>query len=320
MSFYIVHCRKSNAFDVLNVPSTVQKETSSVYDKNSQFPCPAHANCFVTSSMSLVQRQQRCDGRTYRAETVEQRVDGGWRNEDAVVQQLERPVCTAQTDNPVPGHTLHRTPATHYTVHRHPKLVCDSICHIEPMQLRMKQVCQAMVVLLRAAHNLCCSVHDALQLVGNRLWCSGQQQKAIVDAGRNEGINQYGCRFVDMSPSLSSTSSRAIPTILPRPSILPQGSDIREYQEHSWKKHEEPEDMNLHYLYTRLILNSMRPLVNCWSPLTHTSHCVTTSWPTAATQTRARVSRAIQPKVFLQKMLFLSQHPCFLALNWLRLC
>ena len=26
------------------------------------------------------------------AETVEQRVDGGWRNEDAVVQQLERPI------------------------------------------------------------------------------------------------------------------------------------------------------------------------------------------------------------------------------------
>ena len=25
-------------------------------------------------------------------------------------------------------------------VHRHPKLVCDSICHIEPLQLRVKQV------------------------------------------------------------------------------------------------------------------------------------------------------------------------------------
>jgi len=36
-----------------------------------------------------VQRQRRCDGRTYRAETVEQRVDSGWRNEDAVVQQLQ---------------------------------------------------------------------------------------------------------------------------------------------------------------------------------------------------------------------------------------
>ena len=64
-----------------------------------------------TSSMSLVQRQRRCDGRTYRAETVEQRVDGGWRNEDAVVQQLERPVYTAQTDNPVPGYANTCTPS-----------------------------------------------------------------------------------------------------------------------------------------------------------------------------------------------------------------
>jgi len=72
--------------------------------KTSQFACPAHANCFGTSSMSLVQRQRRCDGRTYQAKTVEQRVDGSWQNEDAVVQQLERPVYTTQTDNLVPGH------------------------------------------------------------------------------------------------------------------------------------------------------------------------------------------------------------------------
>jgi len=56
--------------NALNVPSTDQKDTSSVYNENSQFACPAHANCFGTSSMSLVQRQRRCDGRTYRAETV----------------------------------------------------------------------------------------------------------------------------------------------------------------------------------------------------------------------------------------------------------
>jgi len=40
------------------------------------------------------------------------------------------------------------------------------------------------------------SIHDPLQLVGNRLWCCGQQQIAIVDPGRNKGVNQYGCRFV----------------------------------------------------------------------------------------------------------------------------
>jgi len=100
MSIYIAHRHKS-ASSAVNVPSTDQKDTSSVYDENSQFACPAHANCFGTSSMSLVQRQRRCDGRTYRAETVEQRVDGGWRNEDAVIERL---VYTAQTDNPVPGH------------------------------------------------------------------------------------------------------------------------------------------------------------------------------------------------------------------------
>jgi len=54
--------------------------------------------------MSLVQQQRRCDGRTYRAETVEQREDGGWWNEDAVFQQLQQPVYTALTDNPAPGH------------------------------------------------------------------------------------------------------------------------------------------------------------------------------------------------------------------------
>ena len=65
------------------------------------------------------------------------------------------------------------------------------------MQLRVKQVCQAVVILLRAAaHNSRCSVHDPLQLVSNRLWCSGQQQIAIVDPGRNKGVDQYCCQFV----------------------------------------------------------------------------------------------------------------------------
>jgi len=61
--------------------------------------------------MSLVQRQRRCDGSMYRAETEQQRVEGSWQNEDAVVQQLERPVYTAQTDNPVPGHASTCTPS-----------------------------------------------------------------------------------------------------------------------------------------------------------------------------------------------------------------
>jgi len=72
MSIYIAHHCKKNT-NALNVPSTDKKETS--YDENSRFACPAYANCYGTSSMSLVQRQRRCYGRRYRAETVEQRVD-----------------------------------------------------------------------------------------------------------------------------------------------------------------------------------------------------------------------------------------------------
>jgi len=82
---------KNNASNALDVPSAVQRGTSSACDESSRFVCPVHADRHETSSVSLVQRQRRCDGRirVSTAETVEQRVDGGWRNEDAVVQQLE---------------------------------------------------------------------------------------------------------------------------------------------------------------------------------------------------------------------------------------
>jgi len=89
-----------------------QKETPLVYDENSQFACPARANCFGTSFMSLVQRQRRCDGRIrIELKPWNNQVDGGWWNEDAVIQQLERPEYTAQTDNPVPGHASTCTPS-----------------------------------------------------------------------------------------------------------------------------------------------------------------------------------------------------------------
>jgi len=59
-------------------------------------------------------------------------------------------------------------------------------------------------------------------------------------------------------------------------------------------KHEEPEDKNAHFLHARLILDLVRrPLVNHWSPLTHASHCVTTSGPAAGTLRRALVRRPL---------------------------
>jgi len=73
----------------------------------------------------------------------------------------------------------------------------------------------------------------------------------------------------------------------------------------SWKKHEEPKAKNPHFFYIHLLLDLMRSLVNHWSPLTHASHCMTTSRPAAATQMTVRVSPATQCKVFLCWMPFL---------------
>ena len=71
-----------------------------------------------------------------------------------------------------------------------------------------------------------------------------------------------------------------------------------------------------------LLLDEIRSLVNHWSPLTHTSHCVTTSWPAAARQTRVRVSPAMQPMMFSCRMLFHSNVLYFqagnqLSISWL---
>ena len=46
MSIYIAH-RRNNASNALDVPSTDQKETSSVYDKNSQFACLGHMSSVI---------------------------------------------------------------------------------------------------------------------------------------------------------------------------------------------------------------------------------------------------------------------------------
>ena len=52
----------------------------------------------------------------------------------------------------------------------HPaELERDPICHIEPVQLSMKELCQTAVVLPCAAHDSRCSVHDSLQLVDDRM-------------------------------------------------------------------------------------------------------------------------------------------------------
>jgi len=69
----------------------------------------------------------------------------------------------------------------------------------------------------------------------------------------------------------------------------------------------------------------MRSLVNHWSPLTHTSHCMTTSRPSAATQMTARVSPAMKPDALPSATLRISRlwdslRICLLAYPEARQC
>jgi len=108
-----------------------------------------------------------------------------------------------------------------------------------------------------------------------------------------------------MPPSLSSYSSQALLTF---PPSLPLWSNTKENLGKQLKlgrtRGQEP-TLPL-YLYSpnsgfdEVLGSSLVP-----------SHCVTTSRPAAATQTRARVCPAMHPKVFLPQMPFLLQPSLF---------
>ena len=106
-------------------------------------------------------------------------------------------------------------------------------------------------------------------------------------------------------------------TFPPRPPSLLLGSNTKENRVKQLK-HEEGQEPTL--LYTRLIVDLVRLLVNCRSPLTHASYCMTTSRPAAATQTKARISSAMHPDVFLRWMPFLPQPSISGFADWLRIC
>ena len=92
--------------------------------------------------------RQRHDDHACSAVTLGRRASCGWLNGDAVVQRLERPGCTAQTSSRV---------LCVKTFVQHPaKLVRDPICHIEPVQLSVKELCQTAVVLPCASHDSRC--------------------------------------------------------------------------------------------------------------------------------------------------------------------
>jgi len=114
-------------------------------------------------------------------------------------------------------------------------------------------------------------------------------------------LTKFGANIFDHSGDiaifLNSIWQNSI--LLTFPPRLPLESNTRKNPgkqlKETWR---EPEDKNPHFLYTRLILDVMRSLVNHWSPLTHASHGMTTSRPAATARMRARVSPAMHFKVF----------------------
>ena len=116
---------------------------------------------FRSSSDSEFQRQ-RHDDHTCSAGTLGRRASCGWLNGDAVGQRLERPACTAQTSSRALGRE-------DTCISSSRACILDPICHIEPAQLSVKELCQTAVVLPCAAHDSRCSVHDSLQLVDDSL-------------------------------------------------------------------------------------------------------------------------------------------------------
>ena len=72
----------------------------------------------------------------------------------------------------------------------HPaELVRDPICHIEPVQLSVKELCKTAVVLSCADHDSRCSVYVSLQLVDDSLQGSGQQDIAVVQPRRYKSMD-----------------------------------------------------------------------------------------------------------------------------------
>ena len=133
------------------------------------------------------------------------------------------------------------------------------------------------------------------------------------------------------------SSSQALPTSLPRIPVYPEALILRRTHGKQ-QKHEEPEDKNphlealrnalykfktylltyLHFLSTRLILDLMRPLVNHWFPLTHTSHYVATSSHTD--ETESKTSHTCTSRYFYANALPATILPISEFEDWPRIC
>ena len=124
----------------------------------------------------------------------------------------------------------------------------------------------------------------------------------------------------NIPPSLSSDSSQALQTF---PPSIPLGSNTRVNPgDTAGRKREEPKDKNLHFLYTRLIPDLMRPWINHWSPLSHASHshCMTTSRPSSSHTDESESKPRQKPEgIFMPDALPAATFPVSNLRYWLEL-
>ena len=103
----------------------------------------------------------------------------------------------------------------------------------------------------------------------NRLTALYLRQPGELAQELSEPLTQYttfiALKFLSNTPNLPS-----------RPLSLPLRFNTKK-NPGKQLKHAQPGDKNSHILYTCLILDLMRPLVDCWFPLTYASRCMTTS-------------------------------------------
>ena len=126
----------------------------------------------------------------------------------------------------------------------------------------------------------------------------------------SETLTQYATFSVLKIPRKHSQSSLPdLPVYLLGMILRTQGKQLKQ----TWRTWgQEP---TLPFIGTLIIQDLMRTFVNCWSPVTHASHCMTTRRPAAVTQMRARVNPAMHPKVFSHQMSFQPQHSLCLGLR-----
>jgi len=94
-----------------------------------------------------------------------------------------------------------------------------------------------------------------------------------------------------LPPSLSSSSSQALPTFPPRHPIIPLRSNTmktRGFLEEMWTS--QGQELSLLLYSPNSGVNEVK-----WSSVTH---CMTSSWPAVATKTTARVSPAMHTRYF----------------------